>query len=468
MFSSVKSFFVKYKKFFYVLGILILSVILILFVLAQFASRGAAGIFNREMARQQMLRGTITVEKISANINGDVVFENLLWLEPDGDVILSVPEGSFHARPWDVITRNIKSTTIQKLELKNALISVRFDEEMRLDFLKQKRRPKKKPGNVKKGKAGKSPNVTGSIGNINFNRGGRRLRVNIGLNNCRLEARYRNRHYIMNNVNMGMRLFTSGVSRINMSTGKFGGTMHGGGLSIAGTIDFKKKTPEADLDVSLRDVDPSSLGFGINIHDLMTVVAKIEGPVTGPRGRGTVKMKELNLPALPFRDVVGDVHYSNGVFRFSDVHANVFGGSLTARGDYNMDNRRYNIYGVGKKLDSKRALRELRFSCLVDLELTVRCDGNPKNILAYGNFKSGKGHYSIIPFDSLEGRFTNRFKELHIYDAKIITPVATITTDAFSIVRGKLTMKPVLITDPDTGKVVTYKRKSKKKAKKVR
>ena len=448
------------------LGILILSAILILFILAQLASHAAASIFNREMAKQKMLRGTITVETIRATINGDVFFEKLLWLEPGGDVILSVPEGFFHVRPWDVITKNFKSTTIQKLELKDALITVRFDEEMRLDFLKQKRRPKKRSGNVKKGKAVKSPDVANSIGKINFNRGGRRLRVGIVLKNCRLEARYRKRHYIMNNVNMDMNLFTAGMSRINMSTGKFGGTMYGGGLSISGTIDFKKKTPEADLDVCLRDVDPSSLGFGMNIHDLMTVVAKIEGPVTGPRGRGTVKLKELNLPALPFKNVIGDVNYSNAFFRFSDVHANVFGGSLIARGDYNMDTRQYNIYGVGKQLDTKRALKDLRFSCRVDMELTVRCDGNPRNILVYGNFKSGKGHYSFIPFDSLEGRFTNRFKELHIYDAKIITSAVTITTDAFSIVRGKLTMKPVLITDNDTGKVLTYKRKSKKKTKK--
>ena len=466
MFSSVKNFIINYKKIFYFLGSLFLSVTLILFIMAQIASLGAARIFNREMERQKMLRGTITVETIRANFNGDVFFENLLWLEPDGDVILSVPEGFFHVRPWDVITKNFKSTTIQKLELKDALISVRFDEEMRLDFLEQKPHSGGNSVTDKKDRTAKIPEDTVADEETNFNRDGRRLRVDIVLNNCRLGAHYRKRHYIMNNVNMDLHLFTSGLSRINMSTGKFGGTMVGGGMSIAGTIDFKKKTPEADLDVSIRDVDPSSLGFGMNIHDLMTVVAKIEGPVTGPKGRGTVKMKELNIPALNFTDVIGDVNYSDAVFRFSDVHANVFGGSLIARGDYNLDTRWYNIYGIGKQLEAKRALKDLRFSCLVDLDLTVRCDGNPKNILVYGNFKSGKGHYSFIPFDSLEGRFTNRFKELHIYDAKIIALGATISTDAFSIVKGKLTMKPVRIADMDTGKVVTYERKSKKKTKK--
>ena len=444
----------KMKTGLKIFGIVSILCVIVFFVLAEIASRGAARIFNREMEKQNMLRGTITAEKIMAHINGDVVFENLLWVEPDGDVILRVPEGSFHARPWDVITRNFKSTTIQKLELHNAVISVAFDEDMQVDFLEQKNLGLNSIGE-------QAPVATKEVPEsgeeANFNRDGRKLRVEVVLNNCRLEARYRQRHYVMNNVNMKMELNTSGVSQIDLSTGKFGGTMRGGGMSIAGTVDFKSETPEADIDVSIRDVDPASLGFGMKLHDLMTVVAKLTGPVTGPKGRGTVRMKELTIPALHFTDVIGDVAYSDGLFRFTDVHAKIFGGKLNARGDYNLDTRRYNIYGKGMELDSRRALNDLQFSCLVDMQLTVRCDGNPRNILAYGDFKSGKGRYILIPFDSVEGRFTNRFKELFIYDAKITTQFGTITTDAFSIIKGKLTLGPVILTDPDTGEVIPIK-----------
>ena len=445
----------KMKTGLKIFGIVSILCVIVFFVLAEIASRGAARIFNREMEKQNMLRGTITAEKIMAHINGDVVFENLLWVEPDGDVILRVPEGSFHARPWDVITRNFKSTTIQKLELHNAVISVAFDEDMQVDFLEQKPKRKEDPDRPEKEKSMTVPKIDKDV--VNFNRDGRKLRAEIILNNCRLESHYRKRHYIMNNVNMNMSLNTSDVSHIDLSTGKFGGTMRGGGMSIAGTIDFNSETPELGLDVSIRDVDPESLGFGMKLHDLMTVVAKLTGPVTGPKGRGTVRMKELTIPALHFTDVIGDVAYSDGLFRFTDVHAKIFGGKLNARGDYNLDTRRYNIYGKGMELDSRRALNDLQFSCLVDMQLTVRCDGNPRNILAYGDFKSGKGRYILIPFDSVEGRFTNRFKELFIYDAKITTQFGTITTDAFSIIKGKLTLGPVILTDPDTGEVIPIK-----------
>ena len=450
-------------------GIVIAGIITLL-VLAQLARKGAAELFNRAMEKQTMLRGTITVESLMAHITGDVNFENLVWKEPDGDLILHIPEGSFHVRPWDVITRNFKSTSIQQLTLKNAVIAVRFNENMQVDFLDQnpklltlpkekteKKEEQKEDQEKKQNQEQAEEEYTYDDDGINFNPEGRRLRSEIVLEDCRLEARYRKRHYILNNVNMKLILHNSGMSHIDLSTGKFGGTMRGGGMSIFGDINFKESKPVVDVDVSLRDVDPSSLGFGMNLHDMMTVVARLEGPVTGPLGRGTVKMKELRIPALRFTDVIGDVSYSNALFRFSDVHAKVFGGTLAARGYYNMDSRKYRIYGNGKDLDSKRALRDFRFSCLVDLNINLECDGNPRNLLAYGDFKSGKGHYSIIPFDSLQGRFSNRYRELSFFDVKIMAPYGNITTDALSIINGKLNLGKIVLTDPDTGQVITIR-----------
>ena len=494
-----KSFLKQHKISIAAAAASVIVCLLIVLALMQFARRGAAFIFNREMEKQTMLRGTITVEALMAHIDGEVDFENLVWKEPDGDLILQIPEGSFQVSLWDVITRRFKATSIQRLTLKNAVISVRFNENMQVDFLDQKQEDlslpkeetpqkaeKKTEGKTKQGTELKTEQDTeqkteqdpeqGTVpewiedhdyeydeDGINFDPGPRRLRSVIVLEDCRLEARYRKRHYVLNNVNMKLGLDTTGMSHIDMSTGRFGGTMRGGGMSIYGIINFKPETPELDTDVSLRDVDPSSLGFGMNVHDMMTVVSKIQGPVTEPTGRGTVKMKELHIPALHFTDVIGDVNYADGLFRFTDVNAKVFGGTLKARGDYNIDTRVYNIYGKGSRLQSSRALNDLSFSCPVDLNLMLRCNGNPRNILAYGDFKSGKGHYGIIPFNSLEGRFTNRFKELFIYNAVIDMPFGRISTDAFSIIRNKLHMGRIILTDPDTGEEITLREEDKDK-----
>ena len=210
-----------------VLTAIIIASIIIFFVLAQMARRGAAEIFNRVMEKQSMLRGTITVETLMAHITGDVNFENLVWKEPDGDLILHVPEGSFHVRPWDVVTRNFKSTSIQQLTLKNAVISVRFDENMQVDFLDQKpgklmlskEETEQKPEQVQQQEQDEEVNAYDDDG-INFNPDGRRLRSEIVLEDCRLEARYRKRHYVLNNVNMKLDLHTSGKSHIGYHAGR--------------------------------------------------------------------------------------------------------------------------------------------------------------------------------------------------------------------------------------------------------
>ena len=469
-----KSFLKRHKISVAAAAALVIVSILVILGLLQFARRGAAFIFNREMEKQTMLRGSITVETLMAHITGDVNFENLVWKEPDGDVILHIPEGSNQVRLWDVITRRFKATSIQQLTLKNAVISVRFNENMQVDFLDQKQGQISLPKAETQQKTEKDTKQDAKQkteqdlemewiedhdyvydeDGINFDLGTRRLRSVIVLEDCQLAARYKKHHYVLNNVNMKLGLDTTGMSHIDLSTGKFGGTMQGGGMSIYGEINFKPATPVLDVDVSLRDVDPSSLGFGMNVHDNMTVVVRMEGPVTGPMVRGTVKMKELHIPALHFTDVIGDVNYANGIFRFSDVHSKVFGGTLAARGYYDMNTRRYRIFGNGKNLDSKRALRNSHLYCPVDLDINLECNGNARSTVTTGIFKSGKGRYSFVPFDSLQGRFSNRYRELHFYDVKIITQFGTVTTDAFSIVKGKLHLNKIMLTDHDTGKEI--------------
>jgi hypothetical protein len=88
----------------------------------------------------------------------------------------------------------------------------------------------------------------------------------------------------------------------------------------------------------------------------------------------------------------------------------------------------------------------------VDLDISLECKGNARSTLTTGNFKSGKGHYSLIPFDSLQGRFSNRYRDLRFYDVKIITQFGTVSTDAFSIIKGKLHLNKIMLTDHDTGK----------------
>ena len=73
-----KRFLKRHKISIAAVAAFVIVSLIIMLALVQFARRGAAFIFNREMQKQTMLRGTITVESLMAHITGDVNFENLV------------------------------------------------------------------------------------------------------------------------------------------------------------------------------------------------------------------------------------------------------------------------------------------------------------------------------------------------------------------------------------------------------
>lgn len=69
-------------------------------------------------------------------------------------------------------------------------------------------------------------------------------------------------------------------------------------------------------------------------------------------------------------------------------------------------------------------------------------------------FKSGKGSYYIIPFDSISGEFSNQNKHLEFKNVIIEMKMGTIKTDAFDINNGKLHISEIYLEEPENGKVV--------------
>lgn len=456
----------------YILPIGSAALLLWLFIL----SKSAAPIFNYAMEHQDMLRGRITVEDIWADMSGYVEFMNLNWTDPNGETILSVPEGSLRVRPWDILTKNISSTTLQELTLKNAIVSVRFDEDMNVDFIRYTPKPHaaKKEEEPKERFAEKSEEERRLLGERkrqldqqrmesqwqNFNREGHRLKCRVTLENCPIEIFYLDRHYYLSGVYFDANIDSEKSLLLKAYTGRFGGTMVGSGLTIHGNVDLTcEPVPECSFAVLLQDVKPSSLGFGLNIQDTLTLNTYFTGPISHPVGNGTLYMERLRIPGLEFTDVRGDISYEDAELKFPNVTAKIFDGTLTADGDYNIDTRYYHIHGIGKNLQAAQALKGSGLSCPVDFEMHLISNENSRNSRFYGSFTSGPGRYKWIPFDRLSGRFTNTYRDLRFYDAKIDIGHYQIRTDFFSIIDGKLTLHPIDLVDTDTGNVrMTYER----------
>lgn len=201
------------------------------------------------------------------------------------------------------------------------------------------------------------------------------------------------------------------------------------------------------MNVSFYGVDPASLGLGNNIHDKLTLIAEAGGPVASPKAEGKITMEQLHIPALSFSHLDGHVFYHHGKMKFTDVTGRVYGGTVKASGNYDIDTRAYDIHLAGKKLDSRYPAKDAAIFCYVDLEGDIRCDGNPKEIISEGTFTSGSGHYKLIPFKKIQGAFHNRGKELDFYDVSIETALGTFSTDAFHIRNGKLQLGDITLTN---------------------
>ena len=444
-------------------------------------SHSAALIFNHAMAEQTMLRGTVTVEKLHANVFGEVRFENLDWKDTEGNTILFVPRGSFRARPYDVLTGNLKSTTIQELTLDGAVLSMALDDDMQFDFLrhsseldaleeariKEKEREEKEHAEERRarredmteaelkalGEEARAKRTETMRERLkNFDREGKKLRLKLDLTNCRGELFYRRRHYLLQGMEVHADINTSEEVAVKGSVVGLGGTMEGIGMSLNGVVNMREAGhPVADLSVLVSEVDPSSLGFGMDIRDKMTLSVRVTGPLEAMEGKGFVHMKKLRIPGIEFRNVEGTVRWHDARLDFTDVTADVFGGKLYAYGDYDLDTHYWNLYGKGEGLEAEEGFPSACLDCKVELDLTIHSSGSSRRTKYSGNFRSGAGTYRwVVPFASLSGTFDSAWHDLRLGNLEIdLGDGYRARAEMFRKKDGKAMLSPIEIYDAD-------------------
>ena len=452
----------------YIVPGLLLAFVLLL----EIYSRSAAWLFNKAMEDQELLNGAVTVERIVATPFGHVLFEGLEWKDPNGRRVLYIPNGGFTVDIFDTLTQRFSSTTLERLELNHAALSVRLNDDMSLEFVRTPaphEAPKKKP-TLKARDEDKTEEQMIAEGKekrreqqerlrqdwINFNQQNKRLDLDVSLNDCRVEVFYKQRHYLLEAVRLQASVDTKGKIKLKLATGPFGGDMIGSGIFVNGTIDCRGTVPTCDLSLIVDEVDPSSLGFGMDVHDPFSMAVRFEGELVHPVGQGTLHFDKLRIPALVFTNVDGELHYENALFDFTDVHANVYGGKLAAEGWYHLDTRYYHIKGKGDNLRARKALPKDGLHCLVDLDITVDCKGSVLKTSYVGSFISSPGRYRWLPFKSISAHFHDVGRELDFYDVKIDFEGMTAETDALSVKNGKLTLEPIRITDKNGNPFMTY------------
>lgn len=441
MLNKIYMFF-KSKLFIILLTSIIILGGIFLF-LCELASRQAAQIFNKIMDEQQVLAGSVTAEKLSADLWGNIYFTNIVWLAPDGEILVDVPQGRMKVNTWDIIRKKPSFSTIEELELENAFIHIGFDENMHVDVLK--RPNEKKDKDIKKlansnDKNLKLPNKIPDIKLI--------------FKDTILSSVYQKRKFILNSVNGYLQTKNNKVLSIHLAAGRFGGSMVGDGFNIDGDVQLRDNQ-SIKMNLGLYNVVPSSLGLS-NANDPMTITGEVKGSVLQPIIDGVVDLKELNLPGLIFTKINGNYHYANGLISLENVTGSVYGGTVEAYGLYHFDNHHYKIDAKGKDLIAAIAAKNSMVNCEVDLNIKFRNLGRNGNNLVYGDFTSGKGTYMLVPFKSISGKFSNQGKEIAFTDVVIETDLGKIESNVFRIINGKLHLNEIFFVDDNGKRIKVY------------
>lgn len=423
-----------------IMAICFIAIILygIFLVLCEIASRQAAQIFNKEMAKQKVLAGSVTAEKLSADLWGNVYFTNLSWMAPDGKALVDVGQGRMKISTWDIVHKRPSINSIKELELENAYIHIGFDDSMHADVLhKPSDTDAIASENAEKRKNLQLPNKIPNIKLI--------------LKDIVLSAEYQNRSFVLNDVEGSIEVEKHKELILHLYAGKFGGSIVGDGFNIDGKVDLLEPQ-KVHLNLGLYKVVPSSLGLS-NANDPMTITGEMKGTLMEPIIDGAVSMEELNMPGLNFSRIEGSYHYANGLISLDNVTGSIYGGSVEAYGLYHFDNRHYKIDAHGKDLLASIAARDNMINCKVELDIKFRYEGKEKGSMTYGSFKSGSGTYMLVPFKSISGKFSDQNKEMRFVDVIIETELGNIESDAFKIIDGKLHMDKLFFVDKDGDRI---------------
>lgn len=423
-----------------VMAIAVVAVIVygVFLILCEIASRQAAQIFNKEMANQKVLAGSVTAEKLSADLWGNVYFTNLSWMAPDGNALVNVEQGRMKVSSWDIVRKRPSINSLKELELENAYIHVGFDDDMHADVLHKPSEEETEKSGQKADK--KNLQLPEKIPNIK-----------LILKDIVLSAEYKNRSFVLNDVNGSIEVEKHKDLILHLYAGKFGGSIVGDGFNIDGKVSLQQPQ-NVHLNLGLYKVVPSSLGLS-NANDPMTITGEMKGLLTEPTIDGAVSMDELNMPGLNFSGIEGNYHYANGLISLDNVTGSIYGGSVEAYGLYHFDNRHYKIDAHGKDLLASIAARDNMINCKVELDIKFRYAGKEKGSMTYGSFKSGSGTYMLVPFKSISGKFSDQNKEMRFVDVIIETELGNIESDAFKIIDGKLHMDKLFFVDKDGDRI---------------
>lgn len=267
-------------------------------------SGNAAQIFNKYMAKQKVLVGTVTAEELAADLWGNVYFTNLRWTNPAGETIIAAPKARLQVRPWDIVWGKATTDSIRELELEQADLHIGFDKNMRVDILRQQP-PTEKPKKIIPLKA-KPPQ--------NLQLPQRLPNITLLLKDTTITAHYMKRLFVLNDVDAKLQITKHELLHIKMSAGRFGGTLDAYGL-------YHFDNRHYQIDVKAKDLMAAVAAKNalINCQVDLDIKFRYLGKNANNITYGSFKSGKGTVMFVPFNSIRGNFDDQNKELSFHDV-----------------------------------------------------------------------------------------------------------------------------------------------------
>ena len=424
------------KKLKYIAGAAAILLLLIIFMLYN-VSNNAAKVFNVLVSQQTIFKGKIVAEDLKCDLAGNITFNNLNWTTDNNEPIVKIPNGRIKFAIHDLLTMKVSPDTIKEIELHNAALRLLFDNDMKLDVLRQDI-PVQVPNEQPKAEVPAQPQQK-KHHQRNLNLPDKLPNWKVIVVDCSVDAYHKDRRYLTEDVDFQVDISKHELLKLKFSSGPLGGTMIGKGIEINGQTNLHSE--ETNMKIRINDIVPSSLGLG-NLTNAVNIDGELTGKASAPVLTGKISFDILEVKPFVFTEVSGNFHCQGGVVNVTNTKGRCYGGAIDAQGKYGLDSHRYKIDAVAHSVNISQMPNLDKLDGVADLKFIVLCDPKTKNTVISGDFSIGKGKVAGVPFKSATGSLFSHNKDLFFKNVKLNTGLGKISSHAFSIENGKLHTKP--------------------------
>ncbi|MDO4178279.1 MAG: hypothetical protein Q4D21_03725 [Phascolarctobacterium sp.] len=421
--------------------LLVLAIMIVICSGALYWAHGHAAILlNKQLAKQKILKGNITIKNVYPDLKGNIYFDDIQWSDED-HVHLKAAKGRIKVKLWNIATFRPDINAIDEIELIEPVLNFQFDDNMRISALSVDH----------KATEGEHIPEESEEFEVNIDFSNKYPDVKLILNKGSIGAFYKQRDFLFKDVHLEAAIKNGRYLGLNLNVGEFGGDIVGKTMNLSGKVDLLKNQENVSLSLGMYGVVPESMGLG-NIKNPLDISGTVSGQLKSPVIKGTIEMKQLDIPPMVFHKVSGEYHYESGIVSLYDVVAKIWDGDVKASGLYHFDHNNYRIDIHGEKLMISSATKNVMYKGRCNLDMYILSSGKSKETIYAGSFQTGRGSVMFLPFKSLSGEFSSKTGETDFHNVVLDTDLGTLYMDDMEIHKNRVVL----------GEIYTYENGEKK------